>query len=82
NKQLFVRPCSAIVFLYTLYNAESLIACDMRLTPEYLDGLPSFIFYDNNCQLIHHTWIWGGAYYDKTGLAVETRYAKSHTETN
>ncbi|KAK0443244.1 hypothetical protein EV421DRAFT_1903743 [Armillaria borealis] len=87
NEQLFVRPCGVIVSRCTFYNTESLTACNdflkvMFPTSKYPNCLPSFIFYDNNCQLLHHAWGQGDTYYNKTGMVVETWHAKSHKETD
>ncbi|PBL01432.1 hypothetical protein ARMGADRAFT_1043343 [Armillaria gallica] len=87
NEQLFVRPCGVIVSRCTFYNAESLTACNDFLkvtfpTSKYPNCLPSFIFYDNNCQLLRHAWRQEDTYYNKTGMVVETWHAKSHKETD
>ncbi|KAK0460479.1 uncharacterized protein EV420DRAFT_1267553 [Desarmillaria tabescens] len=87
NEQLFVHPCGVIISRCTFYNAESLTACNdflkvMFPTSRYPNCLPSYIFYDNNCQLLCHAWKQGDTYYNKTGMVVETWHAKSHKETN
>ncbi|KAK0217792.1 hypothetical protein IW262DRAFT_1463032 [Armillaria fumosa] len=87
NEQLFVRPCGVIVSRCTFYNAESLTACNDFLkvtfpTSKYPNCLPSYIFYDNNCQLLRHAWKQRDTYYNKTGMVIETWHAKSHKETD
>ncbi|KAK0433594.1 hypothetical protein EV421DRAFT_1718445, partial [Armillaria borealis] len=87
NEQLFVRPCGVIVSRCTFYHAESLTASADFLkvtfpTSRYPNCLPSFIFYDNNCSLLHHLWKQRDAYFNKTGMVVETWHAQSHKETD
>ncbi|KAK0222261.1 hypothetical protein IW262DRAFT_1296832 [Armillaria fumosa] len=84
NEQLFVHPCGVIVSRCTFYNAESLTDFLKVTFPtsKYPNCLPSYIFYDNNCQLLRHAWKQRDTYYNKTGMVVETWHAKSHKETD
>ncbi|PBK61320.1 hypothetical protein ARMSODRAFT_897040, partial [Armillaria solidipes] len=87
NEQLFVRPCGVIVSRCTFYHAESLTASKDFLkvtfpTSRYPNCLPSFIFYDNNCSLLHHLWKQRDTYFNKTGMVVETWHAQSHKESD
>ncbi|PBK83279.1 hypothetical protein ARMGADRAFT_945016, partial [Armillaria gallica] len=87
NEQLFVRPCGVIVSRCTFYHAEGLESCNDFLkvtfpTSQYPSCLPSYIFYDNNCQMLRHLWKQRDPYYNKTGMVVETWHAQSHKETD
>ncbi|KAK0444186.1 uncharacterized protein EV420DRAFT_1225961, partial [Desarmillaria tabescens] len=44
--------------------------------------LPSYIFYDNNCSLLHHLWTQRDTYFNKTGMIMETWHAQSHKKTD
>ncbi|PBL01903.1 hypothetical protein ARMGADRAFT_858482, partial [Armillaria gallica] len=87
NKQLFICPCRVIVSRCMFYHAESLMASADFLkvtfpTSCYPNCLLSFIFYDNNCSLLHHLWKQRDTYFNKMGMVIETWHAQSHKETD
>lgn len=50
---------------------------------EYPGSLPSYIFYDNNCQLLKHLRSCGDHYFDNVGLPVDVFHFKcKHTQTD
>ncbi|PIL28517.1 hypothetical protein GSI_08555 [Ganoderma sinense ZZ0214-1] len=58
NEQLLVRPCGVIVSRCTFFEAESLpnerLFINATFPRHFPRALPSFLFFDNNCQLLAH----------------------------
>lgn len=55
----------------------------MTFPPEFPGSLPSYIFYDNNRNLVAHLLSTGDHYFDKVGLPADVFHAKTkHSETD
>ncbi|KAK6971436.1 hypothetical protein R3P38DRAFT_2587167 [Favolaschia claudopus] len=58
NKQLMVRCCGIITSLATFFGSEAVTSVKefihVTFPVHYPGSLPSFIWYDNNCQLLRH----------------------------
>ncbi|KAJ7455282.1 hypothetical protein B0H11DRAFT_1739867, partial [Mycena galericulata] len=82
NEQLFVRCCGIIVSRATFYGAEGVVAhkdfLKATFPPHYPRAMPSFIFYDNNCNLLKHLLASGDTYFDNVGLPIDVFHASNH----
>ncbi|KAJ7227497.1 hypothetical protein GGX14DRAFT_347217 [Mycena pura] len=80
NEQLFVRCCGVILSRATFFGAEGITGVKdfLKATfPEsYPGSLPSYIFYDNNCQLLKHLQSVGDSYFNTVGLPVDVFHFK------
>ncbi|KAI0712635.1 hypothetical protein C8Q76DRAFT_621583 [Earliella scabrosa] len=79
NEQLLVRPCGVIISRATFYESEGvgnvhsfLEAC---FPPYFPRSLPSFIFYDNNCNLLEHLHAIGEKRFTSIGMVVDVFHA-------
>ncbi|KAJ7510392.1 hypothetical protein B0H11DRAFT_1701987, partial [Mycena galericulata] len=84
NEQLFVRCCGVIISRATFFGSEGIAGVkDFLKTTfpsEYPGSLPSYIFYDNNCQFLKHLRSSGDTYFDNVGLPVDVFHFKcKHT---
>ncbi|KAJ7234697.1 hypothetical protein C8J57DRAFT_1089536, partial [Mycena rebaudengoi] len=84
NEQLFVRCCGVILSRATFFGSEGIssVATFLKTTfpAEYPGALPSYIFYDNNCQFLKHLRHVGDHYFDHVGLPVDVFHFKcKHT---
>ncbi|KAJ6619830.1 hypothetical protein B0H10DRAFT_1124062 [Mycena sp. CBHHK59/15] len=84
NEQLFVRCCGVILSWETFFGLEGISGVKdfLKATfpPEYPGSLPSYIFYDNNCQFLKHIQSSGDSYFDNVGLPVDVFHFKcKHT---
>ncbi|KAJ7220636.1 hypothetical protein GGX14DRAFT_354323 [Mycena pura] len=85
NEQLFVRCCGVIISRATFFGAEGITGVKDFLKAtfpeEYPGSMPSYIFYDNNCQLLKHLRSCGDHYFDNVGLPVDVFHFKcKHTQ--
>ncbi|KAJ7510345.1 hypothetical protein B0H11DRAFT_1702034, partial [Mycena galericulata] len=84
NEQLFVRCCGIIISRATFFGSEGIAGVKDFLKAtfpsEYPGSLPSYIFYDNNCQFLKHLGSSGDHYFDNVGLPVDVFHFKcKHT---
>ncbi|KAF7370162.1 hypothetical protein MSAN_00646600 [Mycena sanguinolenta] len=84
NEQLFVRCCGVIISRATFFGSEAITGVKdfLKATfpPEYPGSLPSYIFYDNNCQFLKHLRFMNDTYFDGVGLPVDVFHFKcKHT---
>ncbi|KAJ7202758.1 hypothetical protein GGX14DRAFT_369989, partial [Mycena pura] len=87
NEQLFVRCCGDIISRATFFGAEGITGVKDFLKAtfpeEYPGSMPSYIFYDNNCQFLKHLRSCGDHYFDNVGLPVDVFHFKcKHTQTD
>ncbi|KAJ7238239.1 hypothetical protein C8J57DRAFT_1087014, partial [Mycena rebaudengoi] len=85
NEQLFVRCCGVILSRATFFGAEGITSVKDFLKAtfpeEYPGAMPSYIFYDNNCQFLKHLRACNDHYFDNVGLPVDVFHFKcKHTE--
>ncbi|KAJ7168262.1 hypothetical protein C8R43DRAFT_876677, partial [Mycena crocata] len=85
NEQLFVQCCGVITSRATFFGSEGVSAVNAFLKatfPEEFPGaMPSYIFYDNNCQFLKHLQHCHDHYFDNVGLPVDVFHFKcKHTE--
>ncbi|KAJ7225287.1 hypothetical protein GGX14DRAFT_349519 [Mycena pura] len=75
NEQLFVRCCGVIISRATFFGSEGVSGVNTFLKatfpPQFPKSLPSYIFYDNNCQFLKHLRHIGDTYFDSVGLPVD-----------
>ncbi|KAJ7105049.1 hypothetical protein C8R43DRAFT_906802 [Mycena crocata] len=84
NEQLFVRCCGVILSRATFFGAEGITGVKAFLKgtfpPEFPGSMPSYIFYDNNCQFLKHLRSCGDTYFNNVGLPVDVFHFKcKHT---
>ncbi|KAJ7369119.1 hypothetical protein DFH08DRAFT_678248, partial [Mycena albidolilacea] len=84
NEQLFVRCCGVIISRATFFGSEGIAGIKDFLKAtfpaEYPGAIPSYIFYDNNCQFLKHLRNLGDPYFDNVGLPVDVFHFKcKHT---
>ncbi|KAJ7918548.1 hypothetical protein B0H13DRAFT_1607201, partial [Mycena leptocephala] len=84
NEQLFVRCCGVIISRATFFGSEGIAGVKDFLKAtfpaEYPGSLPSYIFYENNCQFLKHLRSSGDTYFDDVGLPVDVFHFKcKHT---
>ncbi|EJD54206.1 hypothetical protein AURDEDRAFT_51957, partial [Auricularia subglabra TFB-10046 SS5] len=82
NEQLAVRPCGVIVSRCTFYQAEAVSGDFLMATfpPELPGSRPTFLFYDDNCQLWRFLQNCGQRireYFAKIGLPVDVFHFRS-----
>ncbi|KAI0694818.1 hypothetical protein C8Q76DRAFT_634236 [Earliella scabrosa] len=79
NEQLLVRPCGVIIARATFYESEGVGNVHDFLEavfPKYFPrALPSFIFYDNNCNLLEHLRAIGEKWFTSIGMVVDVFHA-------
>ncbi|KAJ7892674.1 hypothetical protein B0H13DRAFT_1625428, partial [Mycena leptocephala] len=85
NEQLFVRCCGVIISRATFFGSEGItgVTTFLKATfpPKFPGVLPSYIFYDNNCQFLKHLRSVGDHYFDNVGLPVDVFHFKcKHSE--
>ncbi|KAJ7286256.1 hypothetical protein C8J57DRAFT_1169032 [Mycena rebaudengoi] len=85
NEQLFVRCCGVIISHATFFGAKGIISVKSFLKAtfpeEYPGAMPSYIFYDNNCQFLKHLRSCDDHYFDNVSLPVDVFHFKcKHTE--
>ncbi|KAJ7486073.1 hypothetical protein B0H11DRAFT_1721890, partial [Mycena galericulata] len=85
NEQLFVRCCGIIISRATFFGSEGVSGVNDFLKTtfpkEFPGAMPSYIFYDNNCQFLKHLRHCNDHYFDNVGLPVDVFHFKcKHTE--
>ncbi|TFK78734.1 hypothetical protein K466DRAFT_506824 [Polyporus arcularius HHB13444] len=79
NEQLMVCCCGIVIGRATFYEAESVSNAKrfiyVTFPPHYPRGRPSFIFFDNNCQLLRHLLANDDTTFDDIGLPVDVFHA-------
>ncbi|KAJ7492057.1 hypothetical protein FB451DRAFT_1021989, partial [Mycena latifolia] len=85
NEQLFVRCCGVIISRATFFGSEGVSGVNTFLKAtfpeEFPASLPSYIFYDNNCQFLKHLRHCDDHYFDNVGLPVDVFHFKcKHTD--
>ncbi|KAJ7708797.1 hypothetical protein B0H17DRAFT_916967, partial [Mycena rosella] len=82
NEQLFVRCCGIIISRATFYGAEGVVGhkefLKTTFPPQFPRAMPSFIYYDNNCNLLKHLLASGDHYFDHVGLPIDIFHATNH----
>ncbi|KAJ7212741.1 hypothetical protein C8J57DRAFT_1604047 [Mycena rebaudengoi] len=80
NEQLFVRCCGVIISRATFFGSEGLTGINTffkaTFPPNFPGSLPSYIFYDNNCQFYRHLLASNDHYFDGVGLPVDVWHFK------
>ncbi|KAJ7166282.1 hypothetical protein B0H12DRAFT_1040638, partial [Mycena haematopus] len=78
NEQLFVRCCGVIISRATFFGSEGIAGDFLKATfpVEYPGSMPSYIFYDNNCQFLKHLQSIGDNYFENVGLPVDVFHFK------
>ncbi|KIM76724.1 hypothetical protein PILCRDRAFT_77520 [Piloderma croceum F 1598] len=87
NEQLFVRPCEVLVSRATFFGSEGVSGVKdfLKVTfpPSFPGSLPSYIFYDNNRNLVAHLLNTQDSYFDNVGLPTDVFHATTkHSETD
>ncbi|RDX54688.1 hypothetical protein OH76DRAFT_1340898, partial [Lentinus brumalis] len=87
NEQLMFRPCGIIISRATFYEAESMSNCLQFILATFPDhfprSLPSYIFFDNNCNLLKHIVHNKVHRFDEVGLPVDVFHAlRKHKESD
>jgi hypothetical protein len=77
-KVRFARTSFAFNLHLPVYRNQEFLKA--TFPPEYPGSLPSYIFYDNNCQFLKHLHAIGDTYFDEVGLPVDVFHFKcKHT---
>ncbi|KAJ7498852.1 hypothetical protein FB451DRAFT_1347307 [Mycena latifolia] len=78
NEQLFVRCCGVLISRATMFGSEGITGAFLKATfpPNFPGAMPSYIFYDNNCQFRKHLTAQGDTYFDRVGLPVDVWHFK------
>ncbi|KAJ7688031.1 hypothetical protein B0H17DRAFT_938814 [Mycena rosella] len=85
SEQLFARCCGVIISRATFFGSEGVSGVNTFLKAtfpeEFPASLPSYIFYDNNCQFLKHLRHCDDHYFDNVGLPVNVFHFKcKHTD--
>ncbi|KAK0448251.1 uncharacterized protein EV420DRAFT_1275786 [Desarmillaria tabescens] len=86
NDQLVVYACGIIAARTTMYNSEGIVEVKNFLKSvfpaEYPGAMPSFLFYDNNCQLLQHLTATGDLHFARCGLPVDVFHFRKHKDSD
>ncbi|KAI0742302.1 hypothetical protein C8Q80DRAFT_1109352, partial [Daedaleopsis nitida] len=87
NDQLLVRPCGVIIGRKAFFDSEgpanALAFLISTFPPHFPNSKPSYIFYDNNCNLLSHIFASGEKHLEGIGMPVHVFHASTkHSDTD
>ncbi|KAG8916709.1 hypothetical protein FRC02_003630 [Tulasnella sp. 418] len=78
NEQLIIRPCGVILHRATFFGSEAISGVKHFVLATFRNiGLPSFLFYDNNCSLYKLLKSQGDRSMEEMGMPVDVFHFKS-----